>query len=60
MTRTLTIAAGIAAMAASVTALQVIKVDSGIAAYQKTSGVSGSVNSIGSDSMNNLMTLWAE
>jgi phosphate transport system substrate-binding protein len=60
MKRTLTIAAGIAAMAASVTALQVIKVDSGIPAYQKTSGVSGSVSSIGSDSMNNLMTLWAE
>ncbi len=37
-----------------------IKVDPGIPAYQKTSGVSGSVSSIGSDSMNNLMTFWAE
>jgi phosphate transport system substrate-binding protein len=60
MKRTLTIAAGIAAMAASVTALQVIKVDAGIPAYQKTSGVSGGLSSIGSDTMNNLMTLWAE
>ena len=39
---------------------QVITVDPAIPAYQKTSGVSGSVSSIGSDSMNNLMTLWAE
>ena len=39
---------------------QAAKVDSAIAGYQKTSGVSGSVNSIGSDTLNNLMTLWAE
>ncbi len=37
-----------------------VKVDPAIAKYKKTSGVSGSVNSIGSDTMNNLMTLWAE
>jgi phosphate transport system substrate-binding protein len=54
------IAAGLVATAVSVTALQVIKVDSGIPAYQKTSGVSGGLSSIGSDTMNNLMTLWAE
>ncbi len=29
-------------------------------AYQRVSGVSGNVNSIGSDTLNNLMTLWAE
>jgi phosphate transport system substrate-binding protein len=28
--------------------------------YQQTSGVSGTVKSIGSDTLNNLMTLWAE
>ncbi|HET9963677.1 MAG TPA: phosphate ABC transporter substrate-binding protein [Nitrospiraceae bacterium] len=28
--------------------------------YQKTSGISGAINSIGSDTLNNLMTLWAE
>ncbi len=28
--------------------------------YQRVSGVSGNVNSIGSDTLNNLMTLWAE
>jgi len=37
-----------------------IQVDSSITPYQKTSGVSGSLSSIGSDTMNNLMTLWGE
>ena len=39
---------------------QAVKVDPGVAAYQPTSGVSGSLKSIGSDSMNNEMTLWGE
>jgi phosphate transport system substrate-binding protein len=43
-----------------VSAYQLVKVDPSITSYQKTSGVSGSLSSIGSDSMNNLMTLWAE
>jgi len=30
------------------------------APYQKVSGVSGSLTSVGSDTMNNMMTLWAE
>ena len=60
MKRTLTVSAAVLVITAGVTARQVIKVDPGIPAYQKTSGVSGSVSSIGSDSMNNLMTLWAE
>lgn len=36
------------------------KVDSSIPGYSKVSGVSGNVNSIGSDTLNNLMTFWAE
>jgi len=36
------------------------KVDPAIAAYNKTSGVSGKISSIGSDTLANLMTLWAE
>ena len=36
------------------------KVDAAIPAYEKTSGVSGSLSSVGSDTMNNLMTLWGE
>jgi phosphate transport system substrate-binding protein len=39
---------------------QTVKVDATIGGYQKTSGVSGNVTSVGSDTMNNLMTLWAE
>src|SRR5262245_56879540 len=41
-------------------AQQPVKVDAGIPGYQRTSGVSGNVNSVGSDTMNNLMTLWGE
>ncbi|MCX6544914.1 MAG: PstS family phosphate ABC transporter substrate-binding protein [Acidobacteria bacterium] len=32
----------------------------GLLSYQKVSGVSGSLTSVGSDTMNNMMTLWAE
>ncbi len=39
---------------------QAVKVDSGIPSYSKTSGVSGNLSSVGSDTLNNLMTLWAE
>ncbi|MDO8946328.1 MAG: PstS family phosphate ABC transporter substrate-binding protein [Desulfocapsaceae bacterium] len=41
-------------------ALATVDVDPKIAPYQKTSGVSGNVDSIGSDTLNNLMTFWAE
>jgi len=47
-----------AGLAATVYAQQ--KVDPAIPAYAKTSGVSGNINSVGSDTMNNMMTLWAE
>ncbi len=36
------------------------KVDEAIPAYSKVEGVSGNVNSIGSDTLNNLMALWTE
>jgi len=35
-------------------------VDAGIPAYQKTSGISGTLSSVGSDTLANLMTFWAE
>lgn len=35
-------------------------VDPELPVYEATSGVSGSIKSIGSDTMNNLMTLWGE
>ena len=34
--------------------------DPALPAYERVSGVSGSIKSVGSDTMNNLMTLWAE
>jgi phosphate transport system substrate-binding protein len=61
MKRVLIAAAGLAVLVG--TALvnaQAIKVDANLPAYQKVSGVSGSLSSIGSDTMNNMMTLWAE
>lgn len=36
------------------------EVDPAIPSYEKVSGVSGNLNSVGSDTLNNLMTLWAE
>lgn len=39
---------------------EVVTVDAKIAAYQKVEGVSGNLNSIGSDTLNNLMSLWTE
>ncbi|MDQ8194304.1 phosphate ABC transporter substrate-binding protein [Coraliomargarita sp. SDUM461004] len=35
-------------------------VDPNLPVYESVSGVSGNLNSIGSDTLNNLMTLWAE
>ncbi|MEM7143668.1 MAG: phosphate ABC transporter substrate-binding protein [Verrucomicrobiota bacterium] len=35
-------------------------VDENLPTYETVSGVSGNLNSIGSDTLNNLMTLWAE
>jgi len=36
------------------------QVDPALPDYKKASGVSGAISSIGSDTLNNLMTLWAE
>jgi phosphate transport system substrate-binding protein len=41
-------------------ALAQVAVDPALKPYEKVSGVSGNLNSIGSDTLNNLMTLWAE
>jgi phosphate transport system substrate-binding protein len=60
MRRLLSILAILALGAAAGWAQATSKVDPSLPAYQKTSGVSGNVNSVGSDTMNNLMTLWSE
>ena len=50
------------ALAVSITATSAfaIDLDSRYQPYQQTTGVSGSLKSIGSDTLNNLMTLWSE
>ncbi len=48
------------AIGGSALSAQPVQVDSAIKGYAKTSGVSGNMNSVGSDTLNNLMTLWAE
>ena len=58
------IVAGLVAVATVMTGYAVAsgppKLDPGLAGYKAVSGVSGNVSSIGSDTLNNLMTLWAE
>ncbi|MDV7212777.1 phosphate ABC transporter substrate-binding protein PstS family protein [Azotobacter beijerinckii] len=43
-----------------VTASAIAAVDPALPVYEKTSGVSGNLSSVGSDSLANLMTLWGE
>lgn len=53
----------LAAVLAAVLALGMpacAQVDSGLPDYKPVSGVSGNIKSVGSDTMNNLMALWAE
>jgi phosphate transport system substrate-binding protein len=49
----------IAALAAT-TARAQVKVDEALPMYKPVQGISGSIKSVGSDTLNNLMTLWAE
>ena len=58
--RTVVAAAAVAAVLGAGSAGAQVQVDPALASYKATSGVSGNVSSIGSDSLNNLMTLWAE
>jgi phosphate transport system substrate-binding protein len=60
-TKLLIAAMGFASAAlVSGTAGAVQTVDAGIPEYQKASGIAGNLSSVGSDSLANLMTLWAE
>jgi phosphate transport system substrate-binding protein len=59
MRRTASLAfAGVAAAAFSAGAA--VSVDPSLPSYQPKSGISGNLKSIGSDTLNNLMTLWSE
>jgi phosphate transport system substrate-binding protein len=53
-------AALLAAGAAAAAAQSPIKIDETLKPYQKVEGISGNLSSIGSDTLNNLMTFWAE
>jgi phosphate transport system substrate-binding protein len=59
-TRTIVAAVAIAAVLGTGLVGAQTQVDPALAPYKATSGVSGNVSSIGSDTLNNLMTLWAE
>jgi phosphate transport system substrate-binding protein len=59
MKRTFAIAS-VLTLVAGTSRAQAVKVDPALTSYQKTAGVSGNINSVGSDTMNNMMTLWAE
>ena len=48
------------ALAPRLSSAQAVQVDASIPSYQVVSGVAGNLSSIGSDTLNNLMTLWAE
>lgn len=53
-------AAGLALLGGQFAAHAQVKVDNGLKPYSAVQGVSGNIKSIGSDTLNNLMTLWAE
>ena len=60
------VAVALAAMVAAVvatsrpTAAEGTKLDADLESYKSVAGISGNISSVGSDTLNNLMTLWAE
>jgi phosphate transport system substrate-binding protein len=60
MKRTISFVALGVCLAAATLGAQALRVDPTLTAYARVSGVSGALNSVGSDTMNNMMTLWAE
>jgi phosphate transport system substrate-binding protein len=58
---TLTLCLAVAMVASGMAIAQDgVKLDPGLESYKAVSGVSGNLSSVGSDTLNNLMTLWAE
>ncbi len=45
---------------AAITSQNALAIDSDLPEYTKTSGVSGNLSSVGSDTLANMMTFWAE
>jgi len=59
--KTLCLAVGfVSGSLANIATYAVQKIDAGIPDYQKASGISGNLSSVGSDTLANQMTLWAE
>lgn len=58
--RTRRLVAILAPLLATAAVAQPVQVDPAIPAYTRGAMVSGNLNSVGSDTMNNLLTLWAE
>jgi len=48
------------ALTATAAAAQVAQVDQAVPGYQRGTAVSGNLDAVGSDTMNNLMTYWGE
>ncbi|MDZ7582412.1 MAG: phosphate ABC transporter substrate-binding protein [Deltaproteobacteria bacterium] len=57
---TVAVLATVLALAPGLNAGAQVKVDAALPEYKPVQGISGSIKSIGSDTMNNEMTLWAE
>lgn len=51
---------GLALAGAALAQAEALRVDVGLPGYQRAAGVVGNLNSVGSDTLNNLMTFWAE
>ena len=55
---------GLSAMAlglvATASLAEQLQVDAKLPSYKKVEGVAGTLNSVGSDTLNNMMTFWAE
>lgn len=60
MKNKITMTAGLMAALLAVPVIAAPEVDPNLPQYQKASGVSGNLTSIGSDTLNNLMALWTE
>ena len=54
------LAFGAALLLGGVVYAQSVKIDPAIPVYEPASGVTGNIKSVGSDTMNNMMTYWAE
>ena len=56
----LVIAGALVTLTAIAVADEPVRIDSKLVPYKQASGVSGNIKTVGSDTMNNMVTLWAE